>query len=89
MEAINFNDIVKTLGGGWLSIVIAVILVGIFAYLKIAEKRAHREQVKKETAKNKAKDQAEVPEHNQGVQDKWDEAGDEIDDIRKKFREKE
>ena len=89
METIDFGEIVKVLGGGWLSIAVAAVLVLIFAYLKVAEKRAKREQVKKETAKNRAKDQAEVPEHNQEIQDKWDEAGDDIDEIRKKFKEEE
>ena len=87
MDAIDFGTIMDAVGGGWAGVVIAAIIVFVFAYLKVAEKKARREQVKKDTAKAKAKDQAGVPAHNQDAQDGWDKAGEEIDDIRKKFRE--
>lgn len=76
------KNLMDYLGGGWLSLVLAVVLGLFFGYLKFAEQKAKRERAEKDTDLNRAKDQADIAPKNQETQDKWDEGADEIDKIR-------
>lgn len=85
----NMDDIKNVfdyLGGGWLSLVLVVLLGLMIGYLKYAEKKAKRERAQKETDQNRAKDQAGTSEQNQTTQEKWDEGMSEIDKLREEAR---
>lgn len=85
----NMDDIKNVfdyLGGGWISLVLVVLLGLMVGYLKYAEQKAKRERAQKETDQNRAKDQAGTSEQNQTTQEKWDEGMDEIDKIREEAR---
>lgn len=77
------QNITDFLGGGWLSVVIGVIAVVIIAWLKMAEKKAKRDQAEKETDLQRQREQAQTADRNQDLQESWDEAADEISAIRR------
>ena len=76
------KDLLDYLGGGWLSLVLAIVLGLFFGYLKHAEKKAKREGAQRDTDLNRAKDQAEIANSNSQTQADWDKASDDIDKIR-------
>lgn len=82
----DIGNLYDYLGGGWLSLVLAVVLGLFIGYMKYAEKKARNERAQKETDQNRAKDQADVSESNQTTQEKWDEGMDEIDSIRREAK---
>lgn len=77
------KNITDFLGGGWLSIVIGVLAVVIIAWLKMAEKKAKRDDAERETDFQRQKEQADTADKNQDLQDKWDDASEDISNIRK------
>lgn len=84
MESVEqVQDITSFLGGGWVSVVIGVLVVIIFGWVKHAEKKAKRDAAEKETDINRQQEQAQTSEENNQLQDKWDDAQSEIDQIRK------
>jgi len=85
-ELDDIKNVFDYLGGGWLSLVLVVLLGLMVGYLKYAEKKAKRERAQKETDQNRAKDQAGTSEQNQTAQEKWDEGMSEIDKIREDVR---
>lgn len=80
------NDVTNFLGGGWLSVVIGLLAAIVIGWLKYAEKKAKRDQAEKETDLQRQREQAQTADKNQDLQDKWDDAADEIGDIRRAAR---
>ncbi len=90
MESVDdVQNITDFLGGGWLSVVIGVIAVVIMAWLKREQIKAKRDQAEKETDLQRQREQAQTADKNQDLQEKWDEASDEIGSIRREARKPE
>ena len=68
--------------GGWLSLVLVVLLGGIYIYFTIKEKNERNARAAKETDETRVKDQADTVPVNQRAEDARDQAQDEIDRIR-------
>lgn len=89
MDAVgDISDALGFLGGGWLSLILAVALGLFIGYLRYAEKKAKRAKAQKDTDLNRAKDQADAAPSNQKAQDEWDKGADEISKIREEAKKK-
>lgn len=83
------NDITNFLGGGWMSIVIGLLAAVILGWLAMKEKKAKRDAAEKETDLQRQREQAQTADRNQDLQEKWDDAADEIEKIRRDARKPE
>lgn len=81
------SNISQYLGGGWASVIVTV-LVGIgFAYLRHKAKEAKLAGTNKVTDQTAIEAKVEAKESNPEKQAKWDEAINDIDEIRKQARQ--
>lgn len=80
METVE--KLLDVMGGGWLSLGVLLALGIFLLWIQAKERKARRDRARHETQQGRLNDQANTVVDNQSAQDEWDEASDEIDDIR-------
>jgi len=82
----TIDKLLGAVSGGWGTVAAAgsilILFIVLMVWLKIKERKARIERAKRETAENQIEDQASTVDENQTAEDNWDQATDEIDQIR-------
>lgn len=82
----KIEKVIDILGGGWLSLVLMIVFGIIVIWLISLEKKIKRDQAIKKTNQERVNDQAETSTVSQETEENWNDAQNEIDEIRNRLR---